>query len=132
MVVYSSSILLKCATMSYPSTHRLKYSNQTVSSLKYLEENQEICFYYHHQARFIHYFIKTGCHYYCICDSMQNLGQTRIIHKPGHTHSTQTKRDLVDTRLTRSGFNPAVCVHVCACMCVSVHVCVRIEIKSRY
>ena len=31
-------------------------------------------------------------------DPMQNPGQTRIFYKPGQTHLTQMKRDLVDTR----------------------------------
>ena len=40
----SGSITLKRATVSYPSTKQSKYSNCTVTSTKYLEENQEIHF----------------------------------------------------------------------------------------
>ena len=33
---------MKYATVTYPSTKQSKYSNCTVTSSKYLEENQEI------------------------------------------------------------------------------------------
>ena len=40
------------------SKHQLiiKYSNFTITPSKCFEENQEICFYYHHQAHLIYYF----------------------------------------------------------------------------
>ena len=47
------------------STERSKYSNCTVTSSKYLEENQEVHFHHHHQACLIHCFIRTWCCYYC-------------------------------------------------------------------
>ena len=71
----SSSILLKCVTVSYPSTKRSKYSNFTVTSSKYLEEdeeNQEIHFHHHRQARLIHYFIRLDA-IITARDSLQSL-----------------------------------------------------------
>ena len=54
-----------------------------------------IHFHHHHQARLIHYLsgldIIITAH-----DSMQNPGQHWIFYKPGQTHWTQTKHDLVD------------------------------------
>ena len=49
------ALLLRCATVHYPNTERLKYSTCTVNPFKYLE-NQDILFHHHHQARLIHYF----------------------------------------------------------------------------
>ena len=43
------------------SKHWLEYSNCTVTSLKCLQENQEIHFHHHTQACLIHYFSRTRC-----------------------------------------------------------------------
>ena len=44
-----------CSCVLY-CTENSKYSNCTVSSLKHLEDNQEICFHHHLKAHLIHYF----------------------------------------------------------------------------
>ena len=49
-------MLLRCATVHYPSTEQLKYSNCTVNPLKYSKVSQGIHFHHHRQARLIHYF----------------------------------------------------------------------------
>ena len=59
MVIASSSMLLKCATVHYPSTERSKYSNCTVNPSEYDEQNQGIHFHYQWQAHLqsvTHYF----------------------------------------------------------------------------
>ena len=55
MVIASGSMLLKCATVHYPSTERSEYSNCRVTPSKYDKENQGIHF-HHRQVRLIHYF----------------------------------------------------------------------------
>ena len=49
-------MLLRSATVRYPSTEQLKYSNFTVNPSKYGKGNQGIHFHHHRQARLIHYF----------------------------------------------------------------------------
>ena len=93
--VCSNSILLKCVTARYPSTEWSKYSNCTVTSLKYLEGNLEIHFHHHCQACLIRYLIRTR-YQYSTRDSMQNQCQTQIFYKLGQTHLTRTKCNLVD------------------------------------
>ena len=58
MVIYSSFILLRCATVQYPSTKQSRHPNCTVNPSKYHGKNQEIHFHYHYQAHLIHYFIQ--------------------------------------------------------------------------
>ena len=55
-----SPILLRCATVHYPSTKQLKYSNCTVNPNK---ENQEIHFRHYHEAHSIHYFDQNQMYY---------------------------------------------------------------------
>ena len=49
-------MLLRCATVHYPSTEQSKYSNCTVNPSKYGKENWGIHFHHHRQACLIHYF----------------------------------------------------------------------------
>ena len=56
MVIASSSMLLKCVAVHYPSTEQSKYSNCTVTPSEYDEENQGIHFHHQYQAPLIHYF----------------------------------------------------------------------------
>ena len=53
---YSGSMLLRRATVHYPRTKQMKYSNCIVNPSKYDKENQGIHFLHHHQACLIHYF----------------------------------------------------------------------------
>ena len=84
----SSSILLRCATVHYPSRKQSKYSNsQTVNPSKCVEENQKLCSYHHHHRCLYHYFVWSGPDAIINSrDPMQNLGQTRIFYKLGQTH----------------------------------------------
>ena len=131
----SSFILFKCATASYPSNKRLKYSNCTITTSKYLEENQEINFHYHRQAHLIHYFIRNRCHYYCMWFNVER-SQIRIFYKSGQT--TWSGQNVIRlTWMIRPGFNPGAqasqvnsvsmpvktaatgifCFFACLCMC---------------
>ena len=93
----SGSILLQCTTVIYPGTKRLKNSNCTVTSLKYLEDNQEIHFHHHCQAHLIYYFIRTRCHYYSTWFNAESRSDPDInFYKPGQTRVTRTKHDPVD------------------------------------
>ena len=69
-------MLLRCATVHYPSTERLKYSNCTVNPSKCDKENQGIHFHHHHQAHLIHYFGREQT------ASLMHIIQCRIRVKP--------------------------------------------------
>ena len=86
----NSSILFKCTTVNYLSTKQSKYSNCTVTSSKYLEENHR------YTARHAQFIILSGLYAIITAhDSMQNPGQTQIFYKTGQTCLTWTKHDLV-------------------------------------
>ena len=108
---YSSSILLRCATVHYPSTKQSKYSNSTVITLKYLEENQEIPFYHHCQACLIHYFDPVWI------PLLTHVIQCRIQVRPGYINQLRLvwpRQNVtwwlvdLDDPMTQSGFNPDV------------------------
>ena len=83
--------------MHYPSTKLSKYYNCTVKLSKYDKENQGIHFHHYRQVHLIHYFGREQT------PLLMHVIQCRIrirpgylLYKPGQTHLTRTKRDLVD------------------------------------
>ena len=92
-------MLLRCATVRYPSTERSKCSSCTVNSSKYGKENQGLHFHHHCQACLIHHFVaeQTSLLMHVI---QRNPGQSRIFYKPGKICLTRTKCDPV------SPYNP--------------------------
>ena len=87
---YSSSILLRCAIVHYPSTNQSKYSNCTVSLFKYFEVNQDICMLQSSP-------LSTLNSYFCwnqvpivIHDPIQYSGQTQIPCNSGQSLLTWT------------------------------------------
>ena len=94
MVVAALYVLLRCATVRYPSTEKLKYSNYMVNPSKYVSWRESpgelLSSMYTCVLRSGPYVIINAC------DTMQNLGQTQIFYKLGQSCLTQTKCDLVD------------------------------------
>ena len=98
-------MLLRYATVRYPSTERSKFSNCTVNSSKYGKENQGIYFYHHHQACLINYF---GWEQMSL---LMHVIQCRIQVRPGYfinqVRRTRPGQNMTQlTRMTRPGFNP--------------------------
>ena len=91
---YSSSILLRCVTVHFPSTKRFKHSiaNRTFNPSTYLGKNRELCFHmpYHYQACLIYYVLWSGVDTIINAhDKMQNLCQRQKFYKPGQTYLTR-------------------------------------------
>ena len=81
-------MLLRYATLPYPSIERSKYSNCTDNLSKYYgKENQGIQFHHHCQAHLICYF---GQNPMPLLMHLQNSGRIRIIYQPDQTRLTQT------------------------------------------
>ena len=110
---YSGSMLFRCATVSYPSTKRSKYSNCAVYPSKY-GKNKEIHVHHHRQACLIHYFGQEQI------QLLTQVIQCRIRVRSGYfinwvrpTWPGQNMNRLTRiTQMTWPGFNPIVHTYI--------------------
>ena len=101
-------MLLRCATVHYPSTKQSKYSNCTVNPSKYGKENQGMHFHHHCQACLIHW-EQTPL--------LMHVIQYRILITPRYfinwVKPVWPGQNLTSlTRITRPSFNPNI--HPCS------------------